>query len=86
MQKDGIEVMYDDRDVRAGVMFSDADLLGTPVRVVVSPRNMGEGLVEISTRDKSVDIKVPKDEALDAVKKVVADLFAAIDAKVPESI
>ena len=36
--------------------------------------------------DKSVDIKVPKDEALDAVKKVVADLFAAIDAKVPESI
>lgn len=86
MQKDGIEVMYDDRDVRAGVMFSDADLLGTPVRVVVSPRNMGEGLVEISTRDKSVDIKVPKDEALDAVKKVVADLFSAIDAKVPESL
>ena len=86
MQKDGIEVMYDDRDVRAGVMFSDADLLGTPVRVVVSPRNMGEGLVEISTRDKSVNIKVPKDEALDAVKKVVADLFAAIDAKVPESL
>ena len=86
MQKDGIEVMYDDRDVRAGVMFSDADLLGTPVRVVVSPRNMKDGLVEISTRDKSVDIKVPKDEALDAVKKVVADLFAAIDAKVPESI
>ena len=86
MQKDGIEVMYDDRDVRAGVMFSDADLLGTPVRVVVSPRNMGEGLVEISTRDKQVDIKVPKEEALDAVKRVVADLFAAIDAKVPESI
>ena len=86
MQKDGIEVMYDDRDVRAGVMFSDADLLGTPVRVVVSPRNMGEGLIEISTRDKSVNIKVPKDEALDAVKKVVADLFAAIDAKVPESL
>ena len=86
MQKDGIEVMYDDRDVRAGVMFSDADLLGTPVRVVVSPRNMGEGLVEISTRDKSVNIKVPKDEALDAVKKIVADLFAAIDAKVPESL
>ena len=47
---------------------------------------MSEGLVEISTRDKQVDIKVPKEEALDAVKRVVADLFAAIDAKVPESI
>ena len=45
MQKDGIEVIYDDRNVRPGVMFSDADLLGCPVRVVVSPRNLAEGLL-----------------------------------------
>ena len=86
LQSAGREVLYDDRDVRAGVMFSDAALLGTPVRVVVSPRNRGEGVVEISTRDTSVSLKVPTDEATDAVKKVVADLYAAIDAKVPASI
>ena len=40
LQDAGIEVIYDDRTgVRPGAMFSDADLLGVPVRVVVSPRN-----------------------------------------------
>ncbi len=84
LQKDGIEVIYDDRDVRAGVMFSDADLLGTPLRVVVSPRNLGEGVVEITSRDKSINVKVPTAAAFDTVKKTVAELFAAIGAKVPE--
>ena len=50
----GIEVIYDDRNVSAGVMFSDADLLGVPFRVVVSPRNMKGGIVEIASRDKSL--------------------------------
>ena len=84
LQRDGVEVMYDDRDVRAGVMFSDADLLGTPLRVVVSPRNLGDGVVEITSRDKSINIKAPVAEALETVKKTIADMFAAIDAKVPE--
>lgn len=54
LQKQGIEVLYDDRHVSAGVMFSDADLLGVPVRVIVSPRNLKEGCCELVTRDKSV--------------------------------
>ena len=37
LQKERIEVIYDDRKATAGVMFSDADLLGVPVRVIVSP-------------------------------------------------
>ena len=50
-----MEVIYDDRDgVRPGQMFADADLLGVPIRVVVSPRNLQEGKLEITTRDKSV--------------------------------
>lgn len=35
--RSGIEVIYDDRSVRAGVMFSDADLLGVPLRIIISP-------------------------------------------------
>ena len=55
LQKCGVEVIYDDREgVRPGQMFADADLLGVPIRVVVSPRNLQEGKLEITTRDKSV--------------------------------
>ncbi|MCL2158311.1 MAG: proline--tRNA ligase, partial [Oscillospiraceae bacterium] len=56
---EGIEVIYDDRNVSAGVMFSDADLLGVPLRAVISPRNLKEGIVEIITRDKKLSVKEP---------------------------
>ncbi len=85
MQDEGIEVMYDDRDIRPGAMFSDADLLGCPVRVVVSPKNLKDNLVEISTRDKSVQLKVQKEDTLDTVKKIIADLKKAIADNVPEA-
>ena len=50
-----VEVIYDDRDgVRGGQMFADADLLGVPIRVIVSPRNLQNNKIEITTRDKSV--------------------------------
>lgn len=74
-----IEVIYDDRDVRAGVMFSDADLLGVPVRVIVSPRNLKEGVVEIVTRDKTVQEKAAVAEAADHVEKLIARLLADIE-------
>lgn len=49
----GVEVLYDDRDIRAGAMFADADLFGIPVRAVVSKKTCERGVVEISYRDKS---------------------------------
>jgi prolyl-tRNA synthetase len=45
-----LEVLYDDRDERAGVKFKDADLLGLPLRVTVGSRAVKEGLVEIRRR------------------------------------
>lgn len=69
----GIEVIYDDRAVRAGVMFSDADLLGVPVRVVVSPRNMARGVVEVSARDQSFAESVPVNTALDEIISIVQE-------------
>ncbi|MFQ9515837.1 MAG: proline--tRNA ligase [Eubacterium sp.] len=71
----GIEVIYDDRKVRPGAMFADADLLGVPVRVVVSPRNLAENAVEISTRDKVIDKqKTPVDDAVTEVEKIIKKL------------
>ena len=74
LQSSGLEVIYDDRSVSAGVMFSDADLLGVPVRAVVSPRNMKQGQVEIVSRDKSISLNVPMESAAERVQQVVSDL------------
>ena len=84
LQKQGVEVLYDDRDVRPGSMFADADLIGCPVRLIVSPKNLANGEVELVTRDKSVNEKIAKDDAIPAVKKLIAELFAAIDSKVAD--
>ena len=65
------EVMMDDRGATAGIQFADADLLGVPVRVIVSRRNTEKGEVEITTRDKSVRKSVP----IDQVEAVVAEIF-----------
>lgn len=71
LQSKGVEVIYDDRSVRAGAMFSDADLLGVPVRVVVSPRNMKQGIVEVSARDKSFSESVSLDTAVEDIIKII---------------
>ena len=78
----GVDVIYDDRDVRPGAMFSDADLIGAPIRVVVSPRNLKESCIELVTRDKSYKEMVPVEEAFDAVLKLKQQLFDDINAKV----
>ena len=72
----GVEVLYDDRAVSAGVMFSDADLLGLPVRVIASPRNLKEDCCEIVTRDKSISRKVKTGEVVSSVLDLISTLSA----------
>ena len=84
LQKAGVEVIYDDRNVRPGEMFADADLLGVPIRVVVSPRNLKNGCIEISTRDKSVKEMIALEDAFAYVTDLKAKLFAEINEKVEE--
>ena len=71
MMADRMEVIYDDRNIRPGAMFSDADLLGVPVRVIVSPRNLKEGVCEIVTRDKTVNMTVEVDKVIETVKGMI---------------
>ncbi len=78
----GIEVIYDDRaDVSAGVMFSDSDLLGCPVRVTVSPRNLKEGCCEITARDKSFAHKPAVADTAVKVQEIVNELKAQLAVK-----
>lgn len=75
----GVEVIWDDRPVSAGVMFSDADLFGVPVRVVVSPKGLKNGTIEIASRDKSMQEKKPLDEAVDFVYNYVCSELAKLE-------
>lgn len=61
----GIEVLFDDRDERPGVQFADADLLGIPVRLIVSERNLKEGNIEWKRRDTGENGVVSIDTAMD---------------------
>lgn len=59
LQAAGVETLYDDRDVRAGEKFADADLIGIPWRVVVSARSLENGGVEVKRRDSQESEVVP---------------------------
>ncbi len=77
LQAAGVEVLYDDRDIRPGAMFADADLFGVPVRVIVSPKTLAEGCVEIAARDKSFRENVPVAEASAWLRQRVNEMLAA---------
>jgi prolyl-tRNA synthetase len=73
----GLEVLLDDRDKKAGPMFADADLIGVPFRVVVSPKGLAERMVEIKSRDGAIQERVPVGEAVARVRGLVEDARAA---------
>jgi len=75
LQAAGVEVLYDDRNVSAGVMFSDADLLGVPLRLIVSPRNCKEGGCELAARDKSFSRLVLFDAVLGEVQAQIRSML-----------
>lgn len=82
LKRHKVEVIYDDREgVRGGQMFADADLLGVPIRIVVSPRNLKENKIEISTRDKSLSTVIHVSEGLEFVLELKEKLYLEISAK-----
>ena len=79
LKKSGVEVLYDDRDIRPGSMFADADLFGVPVRAVVSPKTCERGVVEVSLRDKSLKTEFEIENAAEKIKELVKELLAKYD-------
>jgi prolyl-tRNA synthetase len=66
-----IEVLYDDRDETAGVKFADADLIGIPLRVTVSKRNLKENAAELKLRSASDSEMVPLADAAERIAGIV---------------
>lgn len=65
----GIEALYDDRDLRAGEKFADADLIGIPTRLVVSEKTMQQGGVEMIARASGSTTLVPDSEVIERLSK-----------------
>ena len=68
LKENGVEALYDDRDARAGEKFADADLIGIPMRIVVSEKTMAEGGVEISSRTNGGTSIIPDSEVVERFK------------------
>jgi len=68
LTKKGIEVLYDDRDVRPGEKFADADLMGIPHRVVISEKTLSAGKFEYKKRTDSDASMLTQQELLDLVQ------------------
>lgn len=72
-QSHGVDVLYDDRPESPGVKFNDADLLGIPLRVVVSPRTLKSHGVEVKRRSETEGQLVPGEEILARLEKLIGD-------------
>ncbi len=79
LEAEGLEVLLDDRPVRPGVMFADADLLGIPHRVVMGERGLDAGTVEYRTRRERDAEALPIGEAPSLVAARVREELAAGD-------
>jgi prolyl-tRNA synthetase len=72
----GVEVIVDDRPVRAGVKFSDAELVGIPFRVTVGKRSLAAGTAELTDRATGSTVQVPMADLAQHVREAVAKSIA----------
>jgi prolyl-tRNA synthetase len=79
----GVEVVYDDRRESLGTKFKDADLIGVPVRLTLTPRSLERGGVEIKGRRDAENRIVPLEGAVDAVRGLISQLEAELLSGVP---
>jgi len=75
----GIDVLLDDREVRGGVKFKDADLIGIPVRVTVGKRSISEGRVEVKLRREQNSQHVGVEEAVGKIVELVEQLKSELE-------
>jgi len=78
----GVEVLYDDRDERAGVKFKDADLIGLPLRIAVGKKSLAEGKVELKPRSGSTVELVALGEVVPRVMQEIAAALAALEPRI----
>jgi prolyl-tRNA synthetase len=63
----GLDILFDDRDERAGVKFKDADLIGIPTHIIIGEKNLKEGLIEIKDRKTKEVVKIKAGDAAEHI-------------------
>jgi len=71
LQRAGIDVLYDDRDESPGVKLKDADLIGIPIRLIVSERTLSEHSVEMKMRDEKKIRLIKQDKIIPEILKIL---------------
>ena len=71
LEAQGLEVLYDDRDESTGVKFNDADLLGIPLRLTISPRTLEKDSVELKWRSEKKSELVPIEKAVAKIRELI---------------
>jgi prolyl-tRNA synthetase len=80
--KAGVEVLYDDRDERAGVKLNDADLVGFPFQIRIGPKKLKEGKVEFYERATRTSVDVETNQVVEfAVQEIQAAMRKLNEAK-----
>ncbi|MGI6284902.1 proline--tRNA ligase [Neomoorella humiferrea] len=67
----GVEVVYDDRDERAGMKFVEADLIGYPLRLTVGKKTVAQGTVDVKWRHEGREIALPRENLVSRVKEML---------------
>jgi len=70
----GLEVLLDDREDRLGVKLKDADLIGIPMQIIVGPKNLDEGNVEIKIRKTQASQLHPYPQVIKDIPNILKDL------------
>jgi len=70
----GFDVLFDDRDERAGIKFKDIDLIGIPLRIVVSDKNLKQGKLEAKLRSSKQTLSISEEGVIEGVKKILDNL------------
>jgi prolyl-tRNA synthetase len=71
LQDAGVEALLDDRDVRPGVKYADCELVGIPFRVSVGPRDLADGVVEVTSRETGEKERVKVGDVVDRIRELV---------------
>jgi prolyl-tRNA synthetase len=79
LREQKVDVLFDDRKMRGGVKFKDADLIGIPIRITVGKRGVTEGKVEIKLRRDENSESVAIDTAVERTKEIIKQLYAEIN-------
>lgn len=73
LRKAGVEVLYDDRDTSPGCKFADQELMGIPIRLVISPRSLEKNEAEIQMRTGGEKEILPYDQVIPRIKEIISE-------------